>query len=76
MKHSLMPAPMLNVNDSTPTLTVIDPRNLVIRSIGYCRSTIAETADARIDPHSDSGPLCAHRCNLWEPARTLSASRS
>ncbi|WP_249384284.1 RHS repeat domain-containing protein [Pseudomonas fluorescens] len=49
MKHSLMPAQMLNVNDSTPTLTVIDPRNLVIRSIGYCRSAIAETADPRID---------------------------
>jgi insecticidal toxin complex protein TccC len=35
------------VHLATPTLAVIDPRGLAVRGVGYWRSTVGQTAEAR-----------------------------
>jgi insecticidal toxin complex protein TccC len=35
------------VHHATPTLAVIDPRGLAVRGVGYWRSTVGQTAEAR-----------------------------
>jgi insecticidal toxin complex protein TccC len=36
------------VHHATPTLAVIDPRGLAVRGVGYWRSTVGQTAEARV----------------------------
>lgn len=36
----------------TPTLTVIDPRGLLTRTVRYCRSTIGSEAEARVERYA------------------------
>jgi insecticidal toxin complex protein TccC len=36
------------VHHATPTLAVIDPRGLAVRGVGYWRSTVGHTAEARV----------------------------
>lgn len=40
---------MMNLHRHTPTLTVIDPRALAVRSIAYCRSASEASSQARIN---------------------------
>jgi insecticidal toxin complex protein TccC len=44
-----MPVQALTLHRHTPTLTVADPRGLAVRSVGYCRSTVAESAEGRVN---------------------------
>ncbi|RON10206.1 hypothetical protein BK659_05525 [Pseudomonas brassicacearum] len=60
------------VHSHTPTLTVIEPRGLAVRSVGYCRSAIAEAADERINRtvYDSAGRAIAQ----WDPRLLTDAS--
>ena len=56
---------MATVHRATPTLTALDPRGLVVRSVAYCRSTAEGPADVRI--HRTEHDRAGWAVALWDP---------
>ncbi|MGH8438567.1 MAG: RHS repeat-associated core domain-containing protein [Pseudomonas sp.] len=59
---------------ATPTLGVIDPRGLPIRTVAYCRSVIAQPAEPRVSRQTFS--LAGHLLARWDPRLWAQASRA
>ncbi|AIL60090.1 RHS repeat-associated core domain-containing protein [Pseudomonas alkylphenolica] len=62
------------LHTATPTLGVIDPRGLPIRTVAYCRSVIAQPAEARVTRQTFS--LAGHLLACWDPRLWAQASRA
>jgi len=62
------------LHTATPTLGVIDPRGLPIRTVAYCRSVIAQPAEPRVTRQTFS--LAGHLLACWDPRLWAQASRA
>ncbi|MNJ19481.1 putative deoxyribonuclease RhsC [compost metagenome] len=62
------------LHTATPTLGVIDPRGLPIRTVAYCRSVIAQPAEARVTRQTFS--LAGHLLACWDSRLWAQASRA
>ncbi len=62
------------LHTATPTLGVLDPRGLPIRTVAYCRSVIAQPAEARVTRQTFS--LAGHLLACWDSRLWVQASRA
>jgi insecticidal toxin complex protein TccC len=67
-----MPFQALTLHGHTPTLTVADPRGLAVRSVGYCRSAIADPVEGRINRTTYDG--AGRSIAQWDPRLLTDAS--
>ena len=59
---------------ATPTLGVIDPRSLAIRTVAYCRSVIGQPAEPRVSRQIFS--LAGHLLACWDPRLSARSGRA
>ncbi|MDD2049080.1 RHS repeat-associated core domain-containing protein [Pseudomonas putida] len=62
------------LHTATPTLGVIDPRGLHIRTVAYCRRVIAQPAEPRVTRQTFS--LAGHLLACWDPRLWAQNSRA
>src|SRR5471032_1678706 len=63
----------MNINAHTPSLSVIEPRGLLAREVGYCRNSATAGAQVRITRHAFDG--VGRSIAEWDP-RLWGASRA